>query len=221
MPAASAAFVRFAPFGAFVAALALRGALQDSAAFDARWLYGAQIAAAAALLLLFHRRYRELRDAPARRTGWILAGITGFAVFWIWIRATSPWMTLNSVAATFEPVGPAGELDWGLIALRLTGAVLVVPVVEELFWRSFLMRWIDRRDFLALPPGRSSLLALAASSAVFALAHPLWLAGLIAGLTYGWLYRITGSIWFPIIAHALTNLMLGIWVIDQEAWSFW
>jgi CAAX prenyl protease-like protein len=99
--------------------------------------------------------------------------------------------------------------------------VLVVPVMEELFWRSFLMRWIDRRDFLTLAPPRSSVAALVISSTVFALAHQLWLAGLIAGLAYGWIYRRTGNLWFPILAHASTNLLLGLWVIDQRAWSYW
>jgi hypothetical protein len=118
-------------------------------------------------------------------------------------------------------VGASGALDWNLIALRLFGAVLVVPLIEELFWRSFLLRWIDQRDFLALLPGQSSLRALVVSSAVFALAHPLWFAGLVAGLIYGTLYQVTGRLWFPIAAHALTNLMLGLWIIDTRAWSYW
>lgn len=221
MVRASAAFVRFAPFGAFILALALRGALQGSSLVDARWLYAAQVVGAGAVLLVFHRRYLELRSRPATANAWALAAVAGAAVFYIWVRATSPWMTLDSAAATFEPVRSNGDLDWPLIGLRMAGAVLVVPVMEELFWRSFVMRWIDRRDFLALAPQNSSFRALALSSAVFALAHPLWFAGLIAGLTYGWLYRTTGSLWFPIGAHALTNLLLGAWVIDQKAWGFW
>ena len=34
-----------------------------------------------------------------------------------------------------------------LVAVRWIGATLVVPVMEELFWRSFLMRWFQRTQF--------------------------------------------------------------------------
>jgi CAAX prenyl protease-like protein len=103
----------------------------------------------------------------------------------------------------------------------MAGAVLVVPIMEELFWRSFLMRWIDRHDFLRLEPGQVTGYALAVSAAVFALAHTLWFAGLVAGLAYGWLYRRTGSLWMPVAAHALTNGLLALYVVERRAWSFW
>jgi len=57
-----------------------------------------------------------------------------------------------------------------------------VPVMEELFWRSYLMRWIDQHDFLALAPAAISLKAILVSGLVFGLAHHLWFAGILAGL---------------------------------------
>jgi hypothetical protein len=215
------AIARSAPFGVFVAALALRSAFEHSELFDGRWLYGLQVIGAAGALLLLRRDYKELLETSTSAASWVLAAGAGIAVFWIWIHSTAPWMSLGAPTASFEPVGAAGALDWNLIALRLFGAVLVVPLIEELFWRSFLLRWIDQRDFLALPPGQSSLRALVVSSAIFALAHPLWFAGLVAGLIYGTLYQVTGRLWFPIAAHALTNLMLGLWIINTRAWSYW
>jgi hypothetical protein len=151
----------------------------------------------------------------------LVSFVAGLLVFAIWIHATLPWMSVGTSAASFEPIDIQGARRWDLIGMRLAGAVLIVPVMEELFWRSFLMRWIDRRDFLALPPGRSSISALVVSSGAFALAHELWLAGLIAGFFYGWIYRRTANLWLSILAHASTNLVLGLWVIDQRAWSFW
>jgi len=217
----SAAFVRFAPFAAFVCLLALRSALARFAGLDSPWLYAVQIGGAAALMLHFRRDYTELRVPAGSPWTWVRAALAGTAVFWIWIHTGVSWMSIGAAAARFEPVGADGSLNWGLITLRLAGAVLVVPAMEELFWRSFLMRWIDRRDFLALPAGQSSLRALLASSGVFALGHTLWFAGLIAGLCYGWIYRSSGKLPLPIAAHALTNLLLGLWVVQHRAWSYW
>ena len=60
----------------------------------------------------------------------------GAAVFALWIHLDAPWMLLGVPTATFVPLDAAGHLDVGLVALRLAGAVLVVPAIEELFWRA-------------------------------------------------------------------------------------
>jgi uncharacterized protein len=212
---------RALPFAAFIGLLAARGVLDPDGTM--RWLYALQAGGAALLLAVWWQRYGELRERPRLRE-WAHAGLAvlaGLAVFGLWISLTAPWMRLGEPATTFVPLDAQGEPIWPLIAVRLAGAVLVVPVMEELFWRSLVMRWIDRRDFLAHPPAQASLYALVASSAVFALAHDLWLAGLIAGLVFGELYRRTGRIWHAILAHAVANLALGLWVVHQRAWGFW
>ena len=63
--------------------------------------------------------------------------------------------------------------------------------------------------------------AIVLSTFVFMLAHTLWLAAIIAGLAYAWLYVRTGKLWVPIIAHAVTNGMLGVWVVTTGKWAFW
>src|SRR5208283_5653337 len=120
----------------------------------------------------------------------------GIGIFLIWIVPMPGWMHLGAPVASFVPLDADGTLRWDLIAIRTFGAVLVVPLMEELFWRSFLMRWIEQRDFLAVPPGSVSWIAIFGSSAVFALAHDLWLAGLVAGLVYAQIYRRLGNLWF-------------------------
>ena len=117
--------------------------------------------------------------------------------------------------------GSAGRIDVVLATLRLAGAALVVPLMEELFWRSFLARWIDAQNFLSQAPRRLSFKAIGITSVLFALEHRLWFAGLLAGLLYGWVYRRTGSLWVPVIAHAVTNGALGIWVLRTGSWQFW
>jgi len=56
---------------------------------------------------------------------------------------------------------------------------------------------------------------------LFGSEHSLWLAGILAGLTYAWLYRTYNNLWLPIAAHACTNLILGLWVLQTGAWQFW
>jgi CAAX prenyl protease-like protein len=105
--------------------------------------------------------------------------------------------------------------------VRWIGAALIVPVMEELFWRSFLMRWIASPRFESVDPRAAGLRALVLSTFVFMLAHTLWLAAIVAGAAYAWLYVRTGKLWTAVIAHAVTNGVLGIWVVYSGRWEFW
>src|SRR5438105_2161091 len=139
-----AALVRIAPFGLFMALLALRGMLPDdgSAGMDPRWIYGLTVLAVGGLLTWFWREYGELtlQVLPDVQET-LLAVLVGLAVFALWIYLDAAWMKLGDATARFVPLGPQGELQWPLITVRWIGATLIVPVMEELFWRSFLMRW--------------------------------------------------------------------------------
>ncbi len=219
-----AAIVRILPFGLFMLLLALRGMLGDTAdsGIDARWVYGLNVVLVGGLLLWLWREYGELvrQLAPDVREA-LLAVTVGLAVFGLWISLDAPWMTLGEPTASFVPLDDAGQLIWPLIAVRWIGATLVVPVMEELFWRSFLMRWIDNVRFEAVMPQRATLKAIVLSTFVFTLAHTLWLAAAIAGLAYAWLYVRTGKLWVAILAHAVTNGVLGVWVVMTGNWVFW
>lgn len=218
------AVARCLPFAAFMALLALRSLLEDHAVLDTRWFYAVQAGVAALGLAWLWQRYGELHrvQAALRPAGPLLLSVgAGVVVFVLWVQLTAPWMRLGEPVTTFVPVEPDGQLQWQLILLRCAGAVLVVPLIEELFWRSFLMRWLDRRDFLAQRPQATSAFALLASSAVFALGHDLWLAGLIAGIVFGALYRHTGQIWHAVLAHAIANAALAAWVVARRDWGFW
>jgi CAAX prenyl protease-like protein len=59
------------------------------------------------------------------------------------------------------------------------------------------------------------------SALLFGVEHDLWLAGIIAGLAYGWLYVRTGNLWSPILAHGVTNLLLGLWILATGEWRLW
>jgi len=216
------AAVRIAPFALFMVLLAVRGALPDDLGFDPRWVYGVTVLLCGGLLLWFRREYGELarQNLPTLAEAG-LAVVVGVAVFWLWISLDAPWMRFDKPTAYFTPLGPEGQLLWPLIAVRWVGAALMVPVMEELFWRSFLMRWVEAPTFEAVDPRRVGVRAIVLSTFVFTLAHTLWLAAVIAGLAYAWLYRRTGKLWVPVIAHAVTNGVLGVWVVRTGNWAYW
>ena len=219
-----AAWVRIAPFAVFMTLLALRGAApaDGSWGFDPRWVYAATVLLVGGLLAAWWREFGELarQTLPDVREA-LLATAVGLAVFALWIHLDAPWMTIGPASAEFVPLTAAGTLDLPLLAIRMAGAVLLVPLMEELFWRSLLMRWIEQPVFEGVDPRRIGVKAVVLSTFVFVLAHTLWLAAAVAGLAYAWLYLRSGKLWLAVIAHAVTNAALGAWVIATGNWQFW
>lgn len=212
---------RVAPFAVYMGFLAVEDMARNWAGdvLDPRWLYPVKILAVILTLLYFRRDYTELAvRADSRAWSWGVP--SGLLVFVLWINLDWGWMNLGE-GTGYNPLGADGGVDWGLVAFRLLGAALIVPVMEELFWRSFLMRWIDHHDFRSWEPARVGLRAVLISSALFAVEHTLWFAGLLAGLVYAWLYRSSGNLWTPTISHATTNLALGVYVLQTGEWQFW
>lgn len=219
-----AALARIAPFALFMALLVLRSQVPDDGSwgFDARWLYGVSVVAAGVLLFAFRREYGELvRQTLPDGREWVQAVGVGLAVFVLWIHLDAPWMTIGTPSAPFAPLTPDGSLDWPLVVVRWIGAALLVPLIEELFWRSFLMRWLERPVFEGVDPRSVGVRAVVLSTFVFVLAHPLWLAAAIAGLAYALLYVKSGKLWVPVVSHAVTNGALGVWVVMTGQWQFW
>jgi len=211
---------RVAPFAAFILLLALQPAL--AGVVDPRWVTIARGLVAAVLLAVFWSAYCELREGPkATPVQWMVAIAVGAAIAVLWLALDAGWAHMGGGGPGFIPLRADGTRDPLLLALRLFGFVLVVPLMEELFWRSFLMRWIDRRDFLSVDPRATSLLAVGLSSVVFALEHDAWAAGLVAGLAYGTIYRWTGNLRTAIVSHAVSNALLGGWIIENNDWSVW
>lgn len=218
-----AAWARVIPFVLFMVLLAVRGYLPaDSTLLDPRWVYGVSVLIVGGSLAFFWREYGELgKGSRLTMRQFLLAVAVGLVVFQLWIELTEPWMMLGEPTASFRPVDADGQLQWGLVVIRWIGAALLVPVMEELFWRGFLMRWIDNPDFEKVDPSEATVKAIALSTLVFMLAHTQWLGAIVAGLAYAWLYRYTRSLWAAIVAHAVTNGVLGIWVVVYGNWQFW
>ena len=224
LPFSRAALARILPFVAFMVLLALRGAMpaDGSWGIDPKWVYGITVLVVGALLAWYWREYGELSAQllPDFKE-FALAVVVGVVVFALWINLDAPWMRLGEASAIFIPVDANGQLQWPLLIVRWMGAALLVPVMEELFWRSFLMRWVENPQFESVVPQRVGLKAVVLSTFVFVLAHTLWLAAIVAGLAYAWLYVRTGKLWVPILAHAVTNGVLGVWVVMTGKWAYW
>jgi CAAX prenyl protease-like protein len=218
------AFARIAPFALFIAWLAAQSALEQAGLvgdFADRWLVALRGVAVAALLLFFRQRYTELGPATAVRARDALAAVlVGWLVFAAWLALDRGWAAWPH-GPGFAPFDAHGRFDPALAIVRFAGFAFAVPVMEELFWRSFLMRWIRRRDFLEVEPRQTGWVAFALCSALFASEHSLWLAGLAAGLAYGGLYLRTGNLWIPILSHATTNGTLGLWILAAGEWRYW
>ena len=220
-----AAVARIAPFAAYILFLALTDPLGRwfiHLGFDERWLYIMRVGFVLALLLLFARCYHELKWTIARPDlrSWLISIAVGAVVFAIWIMPWPQWAQ-SAAGAGFSPLRDSGDIDPVLALSRLIGAAFIVPVMEELFWRSFLLRWIRQQDFLNVDPARVGWLAFLVVVVLFGLEHSLWLAGMIAGAAYSALYMARRNLWAPIIAHGVTNGLLGLWVLATGNWHYW
>jgi len=224
LPFSRAAWARVIPFVVFMLLLQLRGMApaDGSWGIDPRWIYGLTVVVVGALLAFWWREYGELSSQlwPSSREVWLAVGV-GLLVFVLWIQLDAPWMQLAEPTAPFTPLDAQGGLIWPLVVVRWIGAALLVPVMEELFWRSFLMRWFQHETFESVVPQRIGVRAIALSTFIFMLVHTLWLAAIVAGLAYAWLYVRTGKLWVPVIAHAVTNGALGVWVVVTGNWALW
>ena len=112
---------------------------------------------------------------------------------------------------------------WSFIAVRWAGAVLIVPVMEELFWRDYLWRTLlAPSDFKLAGIGEWDSRVFIVIAVVFgAGVHVEWMTAIVCGLIYGALLVKTRSLGACIVAHAVTNFLLGAYVIHWHDWAFW
>lgn len=116
----------------------------------------------------------------------------------------------------------SGPLPIGLfVAVRLVGLAMVVPLVEEVFWRGFLLRWVISDRWQQVPLGAFQWKSFWVVTLLFAAAHPEWFAAAAyCALLNGFLYW-KRDLWSCIVAHGVSNLALGIYVLTVGAWELW
>lgn len=188
------------------------------------WLYIAKTLVVSATLIAFRAPLRDYRfEARALLPG-LLVGLAVFAEWLLLTPLTSEHGALHlplGSRVAFDP-NTLGEPQHILfLVFRLYGLAVMVPLMEELFWRSFLIRYITTEKFLSIAPWAFSWGAFGAVCGAFALSHPEWLAALVCAGAYGLLLRQSRSLFACFVAHATTNLALGLYVLTTRQWAYW
>ncbi|MFN7937243.1 MAG: CAAX prenyl protease-related protein [Bryobacteraceae bacterium] len=209
------------PFVCFLVFLSLDGKLGLPPEVE----YPLRVAVLAVVLWVFSRRVIDLRVK-----NWVGTIGIGVLVFVLWIAPDQlipgyrqHWLFQNSVTgAAPAPTAGYGSLPMLALVFRTIRATVIVPIVEELFWRGWLMRWIIKPDFLSVPLGAYTAQAFWVSAALFAAEHgQFWDVGLMAGVLYNWWMVRTKSLGDCILAHAVTNGVLSVWVLATGQWQYW
>lgn len=168
----------------------------------------------------------------------VSGAIVGLFVYAFWVLPESRWASkfegwhrFYMTVGTLPPwkLWPPAErivyapdaIGWPLVCVRLFGSAVVIAVIEEFFWRGWMLRWIARQDFLNERFEKWNWSALLVSALMFATVHNRWFVAFLCGLCYGALYMRTKSIWPPVVAHIVTNLVLGLYVIGTDNYAFW
>ncbi|MCO5353911.1 MAG: CAAX prenyl protease-related protein [Bryobacteraceae bacterium] len=166
----------------------------------------------------------------ARFASFLPSVLVGVGVFVLWVAPDllfagwrSHWLFQNAIVGTLEStLPPEARSDWLALSLRIARAALLVPIVEELFWRGWLMRWIINPDFEKVPLGAYAHASFWLTAALFSLEHgSYWEVGFLAGAVYNWWMVRTKSVSDLILAHAVTNACLAAFVLLTGRWEFW
>jgi CAAX prenyl protease-like protein len=154
----------------------------------------------------------------------------GLAVCALWVAPDllfpgwrSHWLFQNSVTGTItNSIAPAELANPVVLVLRIARAALLVPVLEELFWRGWLPRWIVNNDWQRVPLGTFNTLAFVATALLFAAEHgPFWEVGLACGLIYNWWMWHTKSLGDLVLVHGVTNAALAGYVLVTGRYEYW
>ena len=221
--------VRVAPFVIFVLLTAAQGKFGAASAY---WFYLAKTLVGAWLIWEIRPFVTEMRWAISWE-----AVLVGGGIFFLWIGVSGEWTTQNSLwvklgfshppekfAAAWNPkeqFGIGSTLAWLFIAVRVLGSTFIVPPLEEVFYRSFLYRYLASQNFLSVPLNKFLPIPFFATAFVFGFSHNEWLAGILCGAAYQWLVLRKNRLGDAMTAHAITTFLLGIWVVTRGAWQFW
>jgi len=225
----SALAARVAPFVIFVLLTTAQGKFGAASAY---WFYFAKTVVGLWLIFEIRPLVAEMRWAFSWE-----AVVVGVGVFAMWVGINSEWTTQNSLwvklgistppkipATSWNPnaqFGSGSALACLFVAVRILGSTFIVPPLEEVFYRSFLYRYIANQNFLSVPLNKFLRLPFFATALVFGFSHNEWLAGILCGMAYQWLVLRKHRLGDAMTAHAITNFLLGVWVVWRGAWNFW
>src|SRR6266571_3854789 len=217
---------RVVPFAVFIGLTFCQDFFGDTGRY---WIYLAKTLLGAWLIVVVRPAIAEMRW----KLSWEAVAV-GVAVFvmWVglpgllkWLGSSGSFAVFNSARAAWNPTTQfAGSpaLAWLFIGGHIGGSALVVPPLEEVFYRSFLYRYLVRTDFQSMPLNQFHGLSFVVTAIIFGPGqHYQWLAGILCGMAFQWLVIRKNRLGDSMTAHAITNFLLGIWVIWKGDWKFW
>ena len=209
-----------APFLTFVGIMAIERALS----LPPLWAYGMRLLAVLVSIVVFSRPYLTFRPSAP-----IASVVIGVAVFLIWVGPDilfgyrHHWLfEISLFGSANSTLPPEVQQSTLFLVIRIVGTSIFVPIVEELFWRGWLMRWLIDRDFLKVPLGTYVPTAFWLVAILFASEHgSYWEVGLLAGVIYNWWMVRTRNLGDCILAHGITNGILAAYVCIAGQWQYW
>ncbi len=221
---------RVVPFVVFLVLTSFQGSFGEAGRY---WMYLAKTLVGAWLLWELRGVLMEMKWAVSWEA--VAVGVLVF-VIWVGLDPYYPgqdalWFKLGfgkdptkDPATPWNPFAQFGEaslLGWFFVLVRTLGSSLVVPPLEEVFYRSCLYRYLISPEFERVPLNRVHGMALALSCVIFAFTHQQWLAAILCGVAYQGLVLRKGRLGDAMTAHAITNLLLAGWVVFRPDWVFW
>ena len=199
------------------------------------WKYALRSALCLGLFFYF-RPWKYYPPLQLKNVGIALVG--GVFVFFAWIFFETRWMeqwpkiqNLYLLIGTMMPweikeitlndsYSPA-VCGWHFTATRIIGSAFVIAFIEEFFFRGFIYRWMFKEEFTEVDIGEFDWKIFLGVALFFGIEHHRWIMGVVAGIVYCAIMIRTRDIWAAGIAHAVTNLLLGLYVVWADQYQFW
>lgn len=183
------------------------------------WSFLVQAIVCGVLLIRFWSVYKF--EIPKRV---VFTFVTAILMLILWV---SPQMIfrLHWRFIGFDPTvfrnTPA--LYYTVVTVRFIRLAVIVPFVEEIFWRGFLLRYLIREDFESVPPGTFTWFSFAVVTGLFCLEHKPadYAAAILSGALFNFIYYRTRSLSSCVLAHAVANFLLGVYIMRTGQWGFW
>lgn len=190
------------------------------------WIYPLQTLVCGWLLWHWRKHYEFAPDPPRPSVarGWLVAGAVGVAALGVWVAPQCLFGAAPRMDG-FDPTyfGPEGPAYAANLSMRLLRMVIIVPLVEEIFWRGWLLRYLVNEDFQKVPFGTFTWKSFLITSVAFCFEHQMadWPAAVLTGALFNAVAYWTKSLTACVVAHAVTNAGLAIYILQTGQWGFW